>query len=334
MTTRLARAAGLLLVFGAPPASATVFCAGTTAQLQAALDTAASNGQDDVVRITSGTLLGGSVMVSSEPHDIRVSGGYNALCTQVTGTTFLDGEEVVRPLRIINDNGDIVVERISFTRGLSTNNRGGGLNLRSEGGDIRVELCHFVGNRADDRAGGLNASTVTGSLTIRNNLFYGNSAAAGGAVELFQSQGIAFVTSNTIYKNIADSGAPNVGGLALSGSATYGLYNNILWDNDFLGAYDLSVAQTAPHARVANDLGSVGGLGANPILQELELSVDPLFGLDFRLQLQSPLREAGVDEPFGGLSATDLAGEPRIIGAHVDIGAYENRDSVFADGFE
>jgi hypothetical protein len=34
------------------------------------------------------------------------------------------------------------------------------------------------------------------------------------------------------------------------------------------------------------------------------------------------------------LPATDLEGNPRSVDNQVDIGAYENADFIFADGFE
>jgi hypothetical protein len=54
-------------------------------------------------------------------------------------------------------------------------------------------------------------------------------------------------------------------------------------------------------------------------------SASPLFvnaaGGDFREAPASPTIDAGLDSPLNGL--TDLAGNPREIGAHTDIGAYE-----------
>ena len=71
-----------------------------------------------------------------------------------------------------------------------------------------------------------------------------------------------------------------------------------------------------------------------------EALVDPQFAacegfvcFDFELARSSPLVDAGDDDPPGGLSDADLAGKPRVIGPHVDIGAYEN-DRLLADGFE
>jgi hypothetical protein len=39
-----------------------------------------------------------------------------------------------------------------------------------------------------------------------------------------------------------------------------------------------------------------------------------------------------LDSPYGGIGSTDLARNPRLVGKHVDIGAYET-DVLFANGF-
>jgi hypothetical protein len=65
--------------------------------------------------------------------------------------------------------------------------------------------------------------------------------------------------------------------------------------------------------------------------------VDPGFApgpLNLRLSADSPLVDAGLDAAPGGIGAFDVAGAARVHGAHVDIGAYETIDSIFADGFE
>jgi len=64
------------------------------------------------------------------------------------------------------------------------------------------------------------------------------------------------------------------------------------------------------------------------------LFADVLQG-DFRLASASPLIDAGLDTPHGGLSVSDVAGAVRLLGAHVDAGAYESPPAfIFQDGFE
>jgi hypothetical protein len=57
------------------------------------------------------------------------------------------------------------------------------------------------------------------------------------------------------------------------------------------------------------------------------MAVNPLFvsegGHDYRLRANSPLIDAGTDEPIGGTTTLDAEGDQRRSGAAVDIGAYE-----------
>ena len=126
-------------------------------------------------------------------------------------------------------------------------------------------------------------------------------------------------------------------GLFVGGNGHFVLSDNIIWNNAGSGGSDFVAASA--NSRTADDIGIVGaGSVAGDVAGEL--SVDPQFAacegfvcFDFELARSSPLVDAGDDDPPGGLSDADLAGKPRVIGSHVDIGAYEN-DRLLADGFE
>jgi hypothetical protein len=344
----------LLHALCVPVASAATFCVNSMVALQAAMDTAKSNGEDDTIRMLAGNYAFGARMLSKEPHSIRIVGGYGTACIVPTGeTTTLSGEGVVRPISIYNRFGAIEVSRLTFVNGLGGDEFGGagGMALFSDSGNIRVELNRFIFNRSDvGDSGALIAITEGGELVIRNNLFFGNSAPAVGAATLIQNNdGTAFVSSNTIYGNQSDNGSqfgsPVAGGLQLgvwntdgqTNGARFQLSNNIIWGNTGNGAVDMRTE--SPNVRFANDIGSVGGAEAVPIASAMEQNVAPGFAscafpcFNFELTRNSPLVDAGLDNPAGGSTTSDLAGKPRTIGPFIDIGAFEN-DLLFADGFE
>lgn len=73
---------------------AAIFCVSTAAELQAALTTAASNGEDDVIHIVQGTYNGNFVYASTEAFNLTVEGGYAASCSSRVvdpANTVLDG---------------------------------------------------------------------------------------------------------------------------------------------------------------------------------------------------------------------------------------------------
>jgi hypothetical protein len=320
-------------------ARAEIFCAASVAEIEADLATAQANGEDDQISVAGGHYLldgaSGFGYSSSEAHSIVIVGGFNADCSQyIDAFTIFDGNNEWRPLHVQSSVGDVNIQGLTFVSGLSTNNHGGGLNVTTTSGDIRVEGNAFYVNRADDYAGAMVAITTSGTLLIRNNLFAGNSAAAIGGVELCQEGGEAYVTSNTIVANTSDL-AEAAGGLHTECAGHFNLSDNIIWGNNANDAADFGT--TGGNSRYANDIGTLAdGTFGDPV--ENELSVDPrfctAFGCDlYELQRGSPLVDAGVDMPPGGLAPVDLARHDRIIGAHVDIGAYENF-RVFTDGFD
>lgn len=336
----IAAAACLIAV----PAWAANFCVNTVAEIQAAISEAAANNADDEIRIAGATyeLTTGLHFQSEQDDAITFRGGYNANCTVVSGaSTTIDGQQQVRGLFVLNNNGNVAVEGLTFVAGLSTNNRGGGLRVISQTGDIRIDRNLFFANRADDFAGALAVSTTSGSLRVRNNLAFANSSANIGAMELVQNDGEAYVVGNTIVAN-ANEGDFLPGGLYIGGSANFTVSNNIIWNNipEDAGPFDVDFMSTAAsHTRMANDIGVVAnGTVADLIVDEQ--SVDPEFAscdgflcFNFELERSSPLVDAGNDAPAGGMTSLDLAGKQRTIGPQVDIGAYEN-DLLFADGFD
>lgn len=343
MNLRILRHAVPFVALLAPPLHAAVHCVDSPATFKSAIDIAESNGEDDVIRLVGGTYAASPPFhfQSTEAHAITFSGGYNIGCSGVGDEpTAIDGQNLHRGLFVLNPAGDVVVENLTFARGLSTNNRGGGLHVTSTDGDIRLDRSVFLANRADDFGGAATMSTANGNITVRNNLAFANSSANIGAFELLQNQGEGRVTGNTIVANQSE-GDFLPGGLWIGGDSHWVVANNIIWNNlqESPGPFQSDFRSNATtHVRYSNDIGVVY---ADTVAIDVvgELSVDPQFAgcgflcIGFELERSSPLVDAGDDAPAGGMTTTDLAGKPRTIGPHVDIGAYEN-DLLFADGFD
>jgi hypothetical protein len=290
--------------------------------------------------------------------------------------TRLDGRQAVRPLTIATsfdqdtpfNGGQIAVSGFTFENG--SGDGVAGLKISDSGpiynGSILVERNIFRDNVAtvyqqDNSAGALLAATdgpdFSGNvfLIVRDNLFVGNSAPDGAAALLFSNNSID-VNDNTFAGNQTTGIRPNDLPLAVHTAVTIFTLaqivysNNIFWANDpenIDGTFDLRADSTVRLTLAAdlfnNDIQTLHGTPRN---QDGNQEVDPGFvdaaQGDFRLIANSPLVDAGKDDPDGGFAtvalqgfatAVDLQGERRVQGLHVDIGAYES-GIVFRNGFD
>jgi len=329
--------------FASPAAATVYFCAHSATEIQTDLTAAQNDGDDDIINIVSGNypLAAALTFVSSEGHAILVIGGYDdAQCAgkpNFAGTgTVLDGQQTVRPLYIGNPGGSVSVEAVTFVNGLPGNNAsGGGLLIGSSSGAF-VIFSKFSGNRTMGLGGGLYVNS-SGEVLVSNNLLFLNRGTEIGGAVISQGSGESYIYNNTIAANKTDTlGDP--GGLFIMGGAHFNISNNIVWNNSAAGGSDFGI-QSA-NTRLTNDIGIVTpGSTAGTISGDV--SVDPQFApcsgflcFDFELASTSPLIDAGADNPLGSIGfVIDLAGKPRIMGSHIDIGAYESEE-IFADGFE
>lgn len=329
-----ASACSLLALVATGSASAAQFCATSPTALAAALNVAKANGQDDDIRVVAGThvLTNNLGVITNEANALTVSGGWNAACTLKNGgITVLDGNSIYWILYIhATGPAPIAVTDLDFQFGTISNgsNSGAGLNVQSQG-DVRVERNRFVGNGSNHDTGGLFAAS-SANLIVRNNLLFGNRAPYFGAAQFIANGAEAIVTGNTIVANTATQPSA-IGGIRIGGGAHYTLGNNLIYFNSNV---DLSIQTNAP-TLLHNDIGPIVGWQPGPDSAG-NLDTDPLFApglFNLHLAANSPLVNAGYDEPPGGLGTHDADGAPRRQGARVDIGAYET-DVLMRGGFE
>ena len=320
-------------LFGSTSAYAATSCVNTPLQLAIALSVAQSNGEDDVIKVEVGTyLLGGEldyIAAPTEAHDLTISGGWAPGCSALSssGSSALDGQNAVRPLYVAaGANSRVNIVNLTFQHGNAATNAGGGLSMAASTNSILdVESSIFISNKCATTIGG--AIFMSGEVIyLKNSLVIANS----GASTVYIANGyIAELNNNTIVGNQLANHVGQ-GAVYLAGGGQYfNLSNNILWNNEGADLFD-------PNGMAAlynNDIGVKSGMP--PLSESNGLSVDPDFDgfLSVMPAPGSPLVNSGLDSPLGGIGGTDLAGKDRLVGQHVDIGAYET-DVLFRNGLQ
>lgn len=171
-----------------------------------------------------------------------------------------------------------------------------------------------------------------GSPVIVNCVISGNSAQHGGGI-CFGASSFPKVINCTITGNFANFG----GGIYSSLNSNPVLINSIIRDN--LASFGSQIhvtydSDTQTHSAVTISHSNIQG-GQEDIYTSLystitwgfgNIDADPLFvdatnGV-YYISVASPCRDVGNNTPVGYFE-TDLAGNTRIVGNAVDIGAYE-----------
>lgn len=207
---------------------------------------------------------------------------------------------------------------------------------------------NFISNNSAGGGGGL--ACYMDNSTIRNNIISNNTASGGGGAIWCGSYSSyssnPTLTNNTISNNSAQQG----GALfctSLSASATPNFRNNILWGDSAGTGNEVYINEqtSKPNFYYCDVMGGSAAFGLNANVFYLgtytfNINSDPQFvtpsggagtafdGLiaDWSLQASSPCIDAG--DPVGTYPVSDIAGNLRVVGTRIDIGAYENQGSV------
>ena len=222
---------------------------------------------------------------------------------------------------------------------------GGGIWSGSSGSSI--VNCAFMGNHAWGYGGGAIDNALS-NVKIVNCTLTGNSAAYGGGA-IFNWASSPLIASSSFSRNSAGTMGGAIYNTVGKGALTNPtLVNNILWGNiaptgagtanDEYSSETLTYTDSQDLPNSTPDAN--GNFAADPkfvrnpaLVFNLDGSLN-VSGSDFgdlRLQAGSPCIDVGNNAvitapPFPENSAgliIDLAGNPRIVGAAVDLGAYE-----------
>ena len=174
----------------------------------------------------------------------------------------------------------------------------------------------FTENSTNNYGGGLRINYST--VTVTNCDFHKNTANYGGGIYIGYDSDV--VVSNTIVSE------NNRYGICIDDQDWPIMENCLFYNNSSGNVYDWWYGDILNSGSEINQNPNATGNGEG----------DPLFAFedDFHLIRGSFARDAGNDEPTGGLPETDIDGNPRIMDGgrgrilHVDIGAYEFNNDV------
>jgi hypothetical protein len=332
---------------------AAVFCVDTNAELQQAFMTAASNSEDDTVKIETGTYEGSSAVAfaysTNQNFALTVSGGYLPACAlqllqpSLTVLSGSDARQVLQLFGSTGTSGGISLSNLTIRDGFSSQ-QGAGLFIGGGGsysGNVSVSRVIIERNTSTAIGGGMAVFSDGGIVNVVNNLFLlnrcgtSNCAISATVNATSATNHRAFFGNNSIVFNQCSAGSScSETGARFGGSARAAFYNNVFAGNSNgdlnllslgSGSVDLYNNNLVSRTGTAPTIVSGNIAFANP--QFIDVLND-----DFRPSFTSPLRNAGTS--LFALLSIDLIGESRVNEFRVDIGAYENSDLIFENQFD
>ncbi|MFK7772063.1 MAG: T9SS type A sorting domain-containing protein [Saprospiraceae bacterium] len=242
----------------------------------------------------------------------------------------------------------------------TSGNEGAGVNFATfNNGSATIDISHslFDGNTndatgiAEEGAGGfslINFGNGVVELNFESTIFSNNSSMDGaGAIQLLSNNEDMISLNNCLL--VDNSGGDYGGGIGMIAVSNLSILNTTIANNNsgITNANgELELQNTLLYNPESTDYMEIGpstatSLGGNLIGDESlssillstdQFNVDPLFvgNGDYQLQASSPAVDGGLGA--GVTAAFDLAGNARVQGNQVDVGAYESPFTVSTKG--
>lgn len=351
----------LLVLCPATPAFAAAFCVGTAAELSAALATAATNNQDDGIRIRLGTypIVNGNrfEVLAENGRSLDISGGWvssggncNLLIGQPDDTVLTAqqqaGEQVLRVRSGNGVTGSVSLRNLSLIDGRGLGANAGCANVETGSGASTITLdrlafsgCH---NAQTISYGAMSVTHLgSGEVVVRNSVYTNNTSTSGPAISLYVN-GIVGQSNLRFYNNTVVGNAPVQTGNVAAGvrvdalDGNVELYNNVIVGNGLANQPDLLVVGNSAHItdNVLSKLWSGSPqVGGTHIVIGGWQTLFASYPSDLRPGPSSQLRDEGSDLNLSYSGVNDHAGAARVQGPRIDVGAFEF-EMLFRNGFE
>ena len=193
---------------------------------------------------------------------------------------------------------------------------------------VSFDACTFESNFAKD-GGAVMAEAATGDAKIEidlvNCLLFDNTATgSGAALHLIAITGASFIDAGIVHCTIADNissnrlgaGAITVGMTSSSVLSRLRIHNSIVWANRIRDLAGSAFQRDVRYTLVGGEIAGEGNREADPLFTN---SIDT----PFSLALGSPALDAGSNDLAPPGLAIEFAGNPRLAGSAVDMGAFE-----------
>ncbi|MDR3251793.1 MAG: InlB B-repeat-containing protein, partial [Tannerella sp.] len=216
----------------------------------------------------------------------------------------------------------------------------GVVNTTILSGDIgtagnNTDNCYHVIIGADN----ITAATILDGFTITGGNANGSDIISvnGQNIYRFYGGGIHnYWNSSPTLTNVTISGnsATSGGGIYSIYTASTQIYNSIIWGNSGTNIHNDGNSTTTYQYSLVEGVGSLNAsfnIGLDPLFEDWKnpsSATMPNTAGDYTLKAGSPAIGAGNKDDYPGgttalASATDLAGNPRLFGTNIDMGAYE-----------
>lgn len=216
---------------------AEVFNVNDTNEIQDALTTAESNGEEDTINIE-----GGDYYLS---YPLIYEGNENFALTIIgagIGSTNLNGGSsnqimnIQTTAAVMDTNALITIQSITFRNG-HADNEGGGLFINTRDAGVTLEKSEFVDNDAGSY-GGVYIRTNTGTIALNDNVFTNNEVLKlFGAAGVLADSNASITLTNNIFCDNASVGGLGGGARVYTPLGTITLTNNIFQNNSSVGFF-------------------------------------------------------------------------------------------------